>query len=84
MKLPFVSRERYDELAERHAQLEKRYDAMLAELAKGVAPSRAPKPPKPPRDPMIDKMVADIGGTITDPAAARAEAERIKREAFGV
>lgn len=87
MKLPFVSRERYDELAERHAQLEKRYDAMLVEMAKGIAPTRAAAKEftaRAQRDPMIDKMAADIGSTITDPIAARAEAERIKREAFGV
>lgn len=83
MKLPFVSRERYDEKCAELATLQIAHAKLLEKGYEALAARREPRTPKPQRDPLLDKLTADIAGTITDPAAARAEAERIKREAFG-
>lgn len=81
MKLPFVSRERHEELRAAHMDLLERYHALLA--GRSTTSPRAPRPVKPPRDQMIDKLAADLANALRDEGAARAEAERIKREAFG-
>jgi len=82
MRTPFVSRERYDELRAAHMDLLEKYHALLVERQPS-RPQRSPQPSKPPRDPMIEKIAADLEHAIPDKAMARAEAERIKREAFG-
>lgn len=85
MRLPFVSRERYDEKCVALAALQEKYERLLAEraAAQPVQPARAVKPAKAPQNPMVDKLAADLRNVIQDDGAARAEAERIRREAFG-
>lgn len=78
LRLPFVSRERYEEKCAELAALRAKYEAALS-----ARPARDARPATPPRLPIVDQMTSAFAAVLGDDHAARAEAERIHREAFG-